>query len=111
DRHTRTVGIAHAGWKGTLERIVEKTVQVIIDTGSRPKDLIAWVGPMAGGCCYEVSPEMITMFEAEFHDIATRGHAIASERYLDLATINAAQLELAGLSKSQIFRSNLCTIH
>lgn len=51
----RAVGLAHAGWKGTVLRVAEETVKAMADSfGSRPDDLHAAIGPSIGSCCYEV---------------------------------------------------------
>lgn len=105
----RSIGLAHAGWKGTFGRIAETTVNELIASGSRPSDLIAWVGPMAGSCCYEVSDDLIEKFVGEFSQWPSS--MIHSGRKLDLVALNCLQLENAGLLPHNVHRSNLCTIH
>ena len=67
DRERRAVGVFHAGWRGTVKRIVEKGVgEMRKHFGSDPRDLVAAVGPGVRGCCYEVGEEVRTKFEAQF---------------------------------------------
>ncbi len=66
DIKQRRVAAIHAGWRGTLDRIVEKTVGELLRAGSRLADLRAVIGPGIRGCCYEVGPEVVQAFEARF---------------------------------------------
>jgi YfiH family protein len=67
DRKRRAVGVFHAGWRGTVKRIVEKGVgEMRKHFGSDPRDLVVAIGPGVGGCCYEVGEEVRTTFEAQF---------------------------------------------
>jgi polyphenol oxidase len=67
DRKRRAVGVFHAGWRGTVKRIVEKGVgEMQKHFGSDPRDLMAAIGPGVQGCCYEVGEEVRTKFEAQF---------------------------------------------
>ena len=67
DRERRAVGVFHAGWRGTVRRIVEKGVgEMQKHFGSDPRDLMAAIGPGVQGCCYEVGEEVRTKFEAQF---------------------------------------------
>jgi len=67
DRKWRAVGVFHAGWRGTVKRIVEKGVgEMQKHFGSDPRDLVAAIGPGVQGCCYEVGEEVRTTFETQF---------------------------------------------
>src|SRR5216684_7672877 len=67
DRKRLAVGVFHAGWRGTVERIVEKGVgEMRKHFESDPRDLVAAIGPGVQGCCYEVGEEVRTKFEAQF---------------------------------------------
>ena len=67
DRKQRAVAAFHAGWRGTLKRIVESGVgQMRLAFGSRPQDLIAAIGPGIGPCCYAVGEEVLSEFESQF---------------------------------------------
>ncbi len=61
DRRQRIVAAFHAGWRGTVKRIVESGVgRMRLDYGSRPADLIAAIGPGASACCYSVGEEVLS---------------------------------------------------
>jgi YfiH family protein len=67
DRKRRAVGVFHAGWRGTVKRIVEKGVgEMRKHFGGDPRDLVAAIGPGVRGCCYEVGGEVRTKFEMQF---------------------------------------------
>src|SRR6202040_2443215 len=55
DPKKRAVAAVHAGWRGTLARIVEKAIgRMQMQFRSQAADLLAAIGPAIGGCCYEV---------------------------------------------------------
>ncbi len=67
DPKHRAVGVFHAGWRGTVKRIVEKGVgEMRRRFGSRPRDFKAVIGPGIQGCCYEVGAEVREQFESQF---------------------------------------------
>jgi polyphenol oxidase len=67
DRRRRVVAAFHAGWRGTVKRIVEEGVgKMRLLYGSRPGDLIAAIGPGIGPCCYAVGEEVRSAFESQF---------------------------------------------
>jgi polyphenol oxidase len=67
DRKRRVVAAFHAGWRGTLKRIVESGVgQMRLAFGSQPEDLIAAIGPGIGLCCCAVGEEVLSEFESQF---------------------------------------------
>jgi YfiH family protein len=67
DTRTRAVAAFHAGWRGTLARIVERGVgQMRLEFGSKPEDLVAAIGPAIGRCCFAVGEEVRFEFESQF---------------------------------------------
>jgi len=111
DQRTRCIALAHAGWKGTYGRIVQNTVRTMVRQGSRVEDLVAWVGPMISGCCYEVSREMVEEFREGFPDAVAAGVEFNHGRHLDLVTLNAWQLRDCGLAPEHVHTSGVCTMH
>ena len=135
DARRRAVGVFHAGWRGTVKRIVEKGVgQMNLHFGSRPRDLKGAIGPGIQGCCYQVGEEVRTKFESQFSYAATLfrevresdpvrekypllfmtarppGHGEEPPKiFLDLVEANRQQLLAAGLPKKNIETSSLCT--
>ena len=135
DTKRRAVGMFHAGWRGTVKRIVEKGVgEMFRCFGSRPRDLKAAIGPGIQGCCYEVGEEVRTKFESQFAYAASLfreikesdpvrekypllfmtarapGHGILPKKiFLNLVEANRRQLLAAGVPKRNIETSPLCT--
>ena len=67
DCKRRAVAAFHAGWRGTVKRIVESGVgRMRLEFGSRPEDLIAAIGPGIGPCCYAVGEDALSEFESQF---------------------------------------------
>ena len=67
DTKRRAIAAIHAGWRGTLARIVAKTIgRMHMEFGSQPADICAAIGPSIGRCSYEVGPEVASQFSAQF---------------------------------------------
>ena len=132
DPKHRAVAAIHAGWRGTLARITEKTVgRMQLEFSTRPPHLLAAIGPSIGPCCYEVNADFVPKFTAQFADaaayfdeplsgeepnplqwlnMAPPGHQPpARPVHLDLPKANRSQLLAAGLRTQNIFESSLCT--
>lgn len=103
------VGIAHAGWLGTIRGASTAAVQAMIKHfGSRPGNILAAIGPSIGVDHYEVGPEVILQVEKAFGADAKRliVHR-ESKTFLDLWTANRIQLENSGVDKIEV--AGLCT--
>ena len=135
DRRRRVVAAFHAGWRGTVKRIVECGIgRMRIEFGSQPEDLIAAIGPGIGVCCYSVGEEVRSSFESQFvyarelfrdvfdsDPIRTKypmlfltqrapGHSpIGPSLHLDLVEANRRQLLDAGLKIGAITVTGGCT--
>ena len=136
DVRRRAVAAVHAGWRGTLRRIVMKALgRMRAEFGTKPGDVIAALGPSIGPCCYEVGPEVAQAFSGQFSEakewfegpfdrLATGeepnplpwltmmppGHEPPPERVqLDLRAANRWQLVAAGVRLRNIAASTLCT--
>ena len=69
DTKGRAVAAVHSGWRGTLQRIAEKTLgRMRIEFGTEPQDVVAALGPAIGRSCYEVGSEVVEQFAAKFAD-------------------------------------------
>jgi len=105
----RAVGLAHAGWKGTVKGIAAKTALAMMDVyGSRPADIVAGLGPCIGPCCYQVGTEVIEAVKASFNDwqrlLRSQG---GGSVHFDLWEANRRQL--AGLGIEEIEVLQFCT--
>jgi len=137
DTKRRAVAAIHSGWRGTAQRIAEKTLgRMQMEFGTRPQDVIAALGPGIGGCCYEVGHEVVKEFTAKFLNarewftgpvdalengdndpnwlpwltMRPPGHAPPAPRaHLDLIAANRAILTGAGIASKNITSSGFCT--
>jgi YfiH family protein len=120
----RAIGIAHAGWRGTVAGVATRTVAAMRDAfGCSPDDLLASIGPSIGPCCYEVGAEVIAAVDDAFPDdadellvepdMASAGSFRAAvnegRRHFDLWRANELALMGAGLREERIEVARLCT--
>jgi polyphenol oxidase len=131
----RAVGVFHAGWRGTVKRIVEKGVgEMQRSFHSRAIELKAAIGPGIHGCCYEVGEGVREKFESQFAyaerlfrevqesdpvrekypllflTARAPGHGILPKKiFLDLVEANRQQLLAAGIEEKNIEASAFCT--
>ena len=112
DPKTGAYAAIHAGWRGTVQSIVIKAVEELGRAfGSKPEDMIAAIGPAAGGKNYEVGRDVIDAFAENFTDskkyfVPTReGHAL-----VDLHAANRDQLLSTGIQPQNIHIAPFCTM-
>ena len=105
DPRAPAVGAVHAGWRGTASGILAAAVERMREEfGTDPTALLAFIGPAAGACCYEVGEDVAARFDAQF--LQRRGeHAL-----VDLKSANRSQLLDAGLQPGHIEVDPSCTI-
>jgi polyphenol oxidase len=135
DPGCRAVGVFHAGWRGTLKRIIEKGVGAMrLRLGSDPRELKASIGPGIHQCCYEVGPEVKEKFESQFGYGAELLREVKESEpvrkkypllflsarppgrselpgklFLDLVEANRRQMIAAGMDAANIEALPLCT--
>jgi YfiH family protein len=103
----RIVAGIHAGWRGTAGGIVTKTIGTMAsEHGTDPHDLIAFIGPSAGKCCYEVGREVAEQFDERSLTPASEGKFM-----LDVKHANMLQILDSGVSNSNIEMHSDCSIH
>lgn len=107
----RAIGLAHAGWKGTVGHIAGKTVLKMVNSfHTRPKDCLAVIAPSIGPCCYEVDSPVLDRLKESFgqwRDLVSR--PAPGRWHLDLWRANQAALLEAGLLSENIAVAGLCT--
>jgi len=105
DPARKAIGIAHAGWRGTLGMIAAKTVHKMRDTfGTEPADCIVALGPSIGPCCYEVGEDLVSRFQQRF------GPKVCIDgNRLDLKWAVETQLIGAGVKQRSISSGKFCT--
>ena len=108
----RAIGLAHAGWRGTIGRIGAKTVEEMQKAfGTEPKDLLFCIGPSICKDCYEISEELAEQFRAEVpdHPEILKAGDTPDKAYLDLWTCNRITALEAGILPEHISVTDVCT--
>lgn len=112
DTKTKAIGLAHAGWRGTVGRIGEKVVGKMVELyGSAPADIVCAIGPAISVCCYEVDKPCADNFIA-LDDLDTEKFVFPKEggKYMiDLLETNRQILVSAGVKPENITVSDVCT--
>lgn len=107
----RVIGMAHAGWRGTVAGVGPATIQTMQDAfGCQPEDIIAGIGPSIGPDRYEVGPEVVAQIQEAFEDSA--GLILpptAEDRNPRLDLWEANRRALTGAGIKQIEVAGICT--
>ena len=112
DTKTKSFAAIHAGWRGTVQSIVTKSIEKMrSEFGTNPKDLICAIGAAASGRNYEIGQDVIDAFEKNF---STCGNLFAETRkghaLIDLHLANKEQLLSVGVAEENIFTAPFCTM-
>ncbi|MCR5158917.1 MAG: peptidoglycan editing factor PgeF [Prevotella sp.] len=117
DRRYHVVCAIHAGWRGTVKRIVEKSVAKMADVyGTRPADIIAQIGPSISLDSFEVGDEVYDAFAHEgfpMETVSRKYPAVdvpSGKWHIDLPECNRRQLLATGVPAAQIAVSPVCTV-
>ncbi|MCE5286904.1 MAG: peptidoglycan editing factor PgeF [Pelosinus sp.] len=106
----RAIGLSHAGWKGTVAKIGQKTILAMQQHfATKPEDCLVGIAPSIGPCCYEVDDVVAEKVKAAFpywEDLLTP----QGRRWrLNLWKTNQRQLEDIGVNPKNIAVSQVCT--
>lgn len=112
DRENNAVGAVHSGWRGTVAKILMRTLmEMQLQFGTRPEHLSVALGPSVSQDSYEVGEEVVhavrNVFGSENDLLYTQANGKAK---LDLWKANVLQLHEFGVATSQIEISGLCTV-
>lgn len=112
DTKQKAIGLAHAGWRGTVGRIGEKVVNKMTELyGTNPADIVAAIGPAISVCCYEVDKPCADNFYA-LSDLDSSRFVFPKENgkyMIDLLETNRQILVAAGVKNENITVSDVCT--
>ncbi len=103
DTDRGTISLIHSGWKGTVKKIIIKTIKKLQDIGSDKKSLKFFLGPSIKSCCYEVE----SSFALQFDSVAVRKQN--GKCFVDLPRQIKFDLQKEGISSSNIIVSSRCT--
>lgn len=106
----RAIGMAHAGWKGTLLRIgAEMARRMAEEFDTDPSDIIAATGPCICRDCFEVDADLGEKFQSEFGYPGISRPGRPGKAYVDLELAAAVQFVEAGIRPESITLMNACT--
>lgn len=115
DKKNEVIGNIHSGWKGTLNKILNNGINLMIkEFSSNVEDIIVCIGPSIMGCCFEVDKDVVDMFTNNFDDIEEfirLGEFKDGKQkyYIDTIGINKRELINLGILEENIYLSNVCT--
>ena len=102
DKLQNIAAIAHAGWRGTVAKIVPKTIETMASDLSNTYVII---GPSIGQCCYNVGEEVLT----KIRECVKDSSKLFKEMYVDLKLTNAQQVIELGIPEENIDICPHCT--
>jgi len=112
DPASRAIGLAHAGWKGTVSRIAAEMVDALArHYGSDPRELLVAMGPSIGGCCYEVDERILSQVQSctGNWEAAVSPSPKAGRWMLDLRQLNRMILLDTDVDPANIRAADWCT--
>ena len=109
DRKRKAIAAIHAGWKGTVARIVSKTLEAMAaEYGTQGEDITACIGPSISLSAFEVGDEVYDKFRNEGFDMEQI--AVRQDKWhIDLWKANRMQLEGFGVKPENIQTAGICT--
>ena len=109
----QTIGVAHAGWKGTSKNIAEQMINTFLEEFQiYPADIKVAIGPSIGDCCYEVDERVAEPLSSIITQAASNKYLrpVSHGKYMaDLKQINRHLLAKAGVPEENIVVSSWCT--
>lgn len=115
DKNKKVIGNIHSGWRGTLNKIVVKAVNILINKyNCNVNDIEAYIYPCIQKCCFEVDEDVKEKFINNFNDIKEcikikKQNNNNQKYYIDTVLINKKELLKLGINKNNIHTSNECT--
>ncbi len=111
DTKTRAIGLAHAGWKGTVKGIAGITVEHMVKHfGSKPEDILVGIAPSIKQCCFEVDEDVALAFTQTYPWSAEFIVPKENKFNINLQAINAKILTDSGVPVQNIEISQYCTM-
>ncbi len=109
DPQTKSIGLLHAGWRGTIKNIVKNAIESMkTNFQSKPENILCFIGPSIHRCCFEIKEDILEYFE----NIDTNDNIVQKKEgkiYADIIKYNEVNLLRCGIKKENINISDLCT--
>lgn len=116
DPKKQVIANVHSGWRGTYQRIIEKTIdKMISEFGSNAEDIIICICPSIRRCCFEVDKDVKDMFQDKFSFLENLDKFIVNgyienKFYIDTVGMNNQLLEHKGIKRENIYDSGVCSV-
>lgn len=109
DPQQKAIAIAHAGWSGTVNKIVENTINTMVrEYNSVPENIIVGIGPSIGPCCYDVKSDVVEKVQRKLDNSEEIIVYRNKKYYLDLWKANEFQLLNSGVREENIEVARVC---
>jgi hypothetical protein len=116
DQEKKAICAIHAGWRGTVKRIVMKAIETMTEAyGTQPQQLVAQIGPGIHLESFEVGDEVYDAFAQDGFDMAAiarrfpANDGMGKKWHIDLPACNRLQLMDSGVNPQNITVSSVCT--
>ena len=102
DKISKIIGVCHAGWRGTINGIIESTITSMENLGAKRNNIISIIGPTIHKESYEIKKDLAiivkkTQFYKKNHSILFQ---INDDKYLfDLPLLIKESLKLSKINK------------
>ena len=108
DKENKVLSLVHSGWKGTLQNITSKTINIMINKfNSKPNNIIACIYPSIRQCHFEVEEDVYSQFKNKTNNIDKYTIKKENKYYIDLQSIIKDNLKELGINN--IIDTNICT--
>lgn len=116
DKNKNIIGNVHSGWRGTLKRISQNAVELMMKNYDvNPKDIIVCIGPCIKQCHFQVEEDFIYQFRKEFKNIEKYykiGEILDGKQkfYFDTTSLIIDNLIEIGIKSENIYDSGICSV-
>ena len=108
DPKHQAIGIAHAGWRGTVGGILPRTIEVMRKTyGTKPRNLEITIGPSLRACHHEIRSDVFPRFRSYWRFVKKRD----GKYFVDLPAIIISQAIQSGVPRKNVQDVGACTYH
>ncbi|MDQ1913002.1 peptidoglycan editing factor PgeF [Paenibacillus sp. GD4] len=108
----KAVGLAHAGWKGTVLQIAKATLETMSAAyGTKPRDVYAAIGPSIQACCYEVDENVITRVDKTLRELGLSNQLAAQESVYHPVSEGKWMLSLQQLNRQIMIKAGIMPVH
>jgi polyphenol oxidase len=107
----RLIGVAHAGWKGTVSGIGPEMITAFQQEGVQASDVHVVIGPSICGNCYVVDNRVISLLQNKLEGVEEKPYNLIKDNQykLNLREANRQMLMASGVQEHQISVTQLCT--